>query len=154
MEPVEEIKQEEAQIEEKEETVACDVKEPERYACKKCRRVVFSSAQLEAEHASEAKEFFTRPQKKGDNKYSKECSSFFLEQQEWMLEQCNEQQQGKLACPHAKCGYKLGAYSYYGAQCSCGKWACPAFQIHKSSVDRIIKVDLQATRSDIRQPMF
>lgn len=39
----------------------------------------------------------------------------------------------QLLCP--KCTSKLGSFSWWGEQCSCGHWVTPAFQIHKSRVD-------------------
>jgi hypothetical protein len=50
------------------------------------------------------------------------------------------------------CGNKIGAYSHFGQQCSCTKFVCPAYQIHKSNVDEI-KVWNQELVLDIRQPI-
>ena len=52
--------------------------EPMKFACKKCRKLIFTDANLE-EHTSKVKKIITRPHKVGDNKYSKECSSYFIE---------------------------------------------------------------------------
>eukprot|EP01052_Picozoa_sp_SAG31_P068706 SAG31_NODE_27515_length_425_cov_0.496933_1_plen_85_part_10 len=41
---------------------------------------------------------------------------------------------GKLNCP---CGAKLGSYNWSGAQCSCGAWVSPAFQINTVRVDEV-----------------
>jgi dual specificity phosphatase 12 len=48
---------------------------------------------------------------------------------EWLQYDPNEQM-GKISCP--KCQEKVGKYFLYGAQCSCGRWVAPGFQIHKS----------------------
>lgn len=60
-----------------------------------------------------------------------ECSSYFLEQQEWMGIPLDESvQQGVINCP--QCADKLGSFAHFGAQCSCGCWVNPAYQIHMS----------------------
>ena len=76
----------------------------ERYSCVKCRKFIFDTSNLEVDHTSKHKEFKTRPQKKGDNKFSKECSSIFIEMMDWVQQQIGEEQQGKLICPTPNCG--------------------------------------------------
>ena len=112
------------------------------YTCKKCRCYIFNTSQLEPSHTSKTKRIVTRPQKKG--KGYTECSSFFLEMQDWMQKSMNDesQQHGVLYCPNPKCKAKLGSYSHFGAQCSCGKFTCPAYQIPKSNVDLKAKINL------------
>ena len=44
-----------------------------------------------------------------------------------------ESPSGKLHCPH--CQSKIGSFAWYGANCDCGKWVTPAFQISISKVD-------------------
>lgn len=75
-----------------------------------------------------------------------QCTSYFLNEMEWMLTQCDDIQ-GKLFCP--KCNCKLGFWNWSGVQCSCGcvptlntgdnlilsAWCTPAFQIPISRVD-------------------
>lgn len=39
--------------------------------------------------------------------------------------------EGKLSCP--KCATRLGTYCWAGAQCSCGAWVTPAFQVRQAS---------------------
>jgi hypothetical protein len=53
-----------------------------------------------------------------------------------------ETQQGKINCPNPKCAEKLGHFAHFGAQCSCGRWVNPSYQISKSKVDERFKVDL------------
>ena len=59
-------------------------------------------------------------------------------------------QQGKIICPTPGCGHKLGAYSHFGQQCSCTKFVCPAYQIHKTNVD---EVKVPTLDLDIRKPI-
>ena len=44
--------------------------------------------------------------------------------------------EGKLICPNAKCGGRLGNFNWSGSQCSCGSWVVPAIQVVASKVDR------------------
>lgn len=44
--------------------------------------------------------------------------------------------EGKLTCPNAKCGGRLGNFNWSGSQCSCGSWVVPAVQVVASKVDR------------------
>ena len=74
------------------------------------------------------------------------CSSIFIAPQEWMRSQLSEEQTGRLMCPNPKCSQKLGAYSYYGAQCSCGKFVCPAYQIIKSNIDEAARIQIIGIR--------
>ncbi|KAJ2806122.1 tyrosine protein phosphatase yvh1 [Coemansia helicoidea] len=63
------------------------------------------------------------------------CSSLFVEPMEWMDSVGDGVVEGPIHCP--KCRAKLGAYNWAGAQCSCGKWITPSFQIHRSKVDEV-----------------
>lgn len=67
------------------------------------------------------------------------CTSYFLaEAPLWLPEECEGVVQGKLLC--FKCSTRLGSFSWSGAQCSCGTWVTPSFQIPKSKVDiRMVK---------------
>ncbi|XP_075244139.1 dual specificity protein phosphatase 12-like [Convolutriloba macropyga] len=61
------------------------------------------------------------------------CSSLFVEPVKWMEILILGVLSGKLCCP--KCRNKLGSFNWSGAQCSCGAWVAPAFQLHKNAVD-------------------
>lgn len=61
------------------------------------------------------------------------CSSYFIEPVEWMEPTIIGCLQGKITCP--KCAGRLGSFDWAGAQCSCGRWITPSFQIHKNKVD-------------------
>ncbi|CDW81690.1 dual specificity protein phosphatase 12 [Stylonychia lemnae] len=107
--------------------------ESKQYSCKKCRKVLFTQDNVE-EHISKVKNHNVR---RGERIAAvDECSSIFIQQLEWIALD-EESQTGKISCP--KCNDKLGSYSVYGSQCSCGKWNAPAYQIHKSKVDELTK---------------
>ncbi|KAL4079485.1 hypothetical protein J3A83DRAFT_4085933 [Scleroderma citrinum] len=67
------------------------------------------------------------------------CSGYFVEPMKWMepfLE--NGELAGKIVCPNARCGVKLGNYDWAGVRCNCNEWVTPGFCIHRSKVDEII----------------
>ena len=69
---------------------------------------------------------------------STSCSSYFVEPLSWMSDQLETGVLGgKLMCPDAKCGAKLGNFDWAGLQCSCGAWVVPAFSIAASKVDEV-----------------
>ena len=124
-----------------------------RFTCIKCRKQIFDASYV-GDHTSNAKDFKTRPHKKAKvSLQSHGCSSYFLERIDFLAHCFEEgQQQGKLTCPTPGCGQKLGNYCHHGLQCSCGAWVCPAYQIHKTSVDQVQNV--QQLVIDIRTPVF
>ncbi|SPO31187.1 related to Tyrosine specific protein phosphatase and dual specificity protein phosphatase [Ustilago trichophora] len=65
------------------------------------------------------------------------CSSYFLEPMAWMTGLNSGQVTGRLNCPTAKCGQKLGSWDWAGMQCACGAWVTPAFSLHRSKVDEV-----------------
>ncbi len=107
------------------------------YKCKKCRHRLFLSSDLEA-HES------VRPSPLG-------CTSLFLGEDcasrgfraeagaadLALLDDTGTSQtgnSGKVAC--AKCGTRVGSWSWLGMPCSCKAWICPGFQITASKVDK------------------
>ncbi|KAE8890841.1 hypothetical protein PF005_g10013 [Phytophthora fragariae] len=111
-----------------------------KYACKKCRCVLFTSEQL-TPHEPERHQISTRRRLK-DLKHQVgghiDCSSFFLEETlPWMDEALLAE--GKIHCPTAKCQSRLGALQWSGSQCSCGTWVTPSIKITKSRVDAVFK---------------
>ena len=63
----------------------------------------------------------------------------FSEPIAWMQDSIySDPKQGKLLCA---CKAKLGNYSWVGVKCACGEWISPAFQIHSSKVDQMVKTD-------------
>lgn len=82
---------------------------------------------------------------------AKACTSYFLneaalESLDWVrsalkahddaAEAGAEGIEGKLICPNAKCGARLGNFNWSGSQCSCGSWVVPAIQVVARKVDR------------------
>lgn len=63
------------------------------------------------------------------------CSSYFIEPMAWMTDLSSGEVTGRLNCPSAKCGQKLGSWDWAGMQCGCGAWVTPAFSLHRSKVD-------------------
>jgi hypothetical protein len=60
------------------------------------------------------------------------CTSVFLESPPaWAA--CSDGNEGKFVCP--RCDARVGAYSWSGSPCSCGKWITPGFQFQLSRVD-------------------
>jgi dual specificity phosphatase 12 len=74
---------------------------------------------------------------KRDNTELKACALLFLEPMDWMSE-CVNTVEGKLMCPG--CCSKIGAFNWYGMQCSCGSWQSPAFTIARKNVDEMKSV--------------
>jgi hypothetical protein len=103
------------------------------FQCKACRMKLFSDKHVAAHE----------PASKRHNQFSKkgfsaqgadECSSIFLEHPLLgATPQGQGEVEGKLLCP--KCSARLGSFNWSGAQCSCGKWVSPSFQVVKSKVD-------------------
>ncbi|TKY88110.1 hypothetical protein EX895_002820 [Sporisorium graminicola] len=65
------------------------------------------------------------------------CSSYFIEPMAWMTDLSSGEVTGRLNCPSAKCGQKLGSWDWAGMQCGCGAWVTPAFSLHRSKVDEV-----------------
>jgi dual specificity phosphatase 12 len=109
------------------------------YLCRMCRRVLFSSEDLEAhQHGQQA---LSRRQLRGGQGSvgDGQCSSLFLKDAPaWLPEGNSEAEgevEGKLRCPGPRCGARIGTFKWTGSQCSCGTWVTPAFQIPRSKLD-------------------
>ncbi|CUM64091.1 uncharacterized protein PRCAT00001681001 [Priceomyces carsonii] len=122
--------------------------------CRKCRQVLALGSQIESHEppdSSSDQSLFvkTAPNSKrviSSVTASQLCSHFFLnEPLSWMKEeiQGKGEIEGKLMCP--KCNCKVGAYSWRGSRCSCGRWMTPAIHLHASKVDKI-KISPQNTK--------
>eukprot|EP01066_Platyproteum_vivax_P020124 Platyproteum_vivax@DN7933_c0_g1_i1.p1 len=108
-----------------------------QYACKNCRSVVcFDTLVIPHDPHS-------------PNNDVNDCTSLFVEPMRWMGPMISEK--GRLQC--YKCQGKLGAYCWHGLTCSCGVWATPAFQIHKSKVDKLC-VKTLAIRGETLETYF
>jgi hypothetical protein len=66
---------------------------------------------------------------------SRSCTSYFIQEALQWMKAASEDIEGKLVCPHGRCGQRLGMIRWAGGQCSCGTWVTPAIQLNKSAVD-------------------
>ncbi|KAJ2542869.1 tyrosine protein phosphatase yvh1 [Coemansia sp. RSA 1933] len=109
--------------------------------CKKCRRPLVTEANILDHQAGVGQVAFSYKKRNGGSGANtphafpqhQACSSLFVEPMEWMDGVSDGLLENKIACP--KCSAKLGSYNWAGAQCSCGKWITPSFQIHRNRVD-------------------
>jgi hypothetical protein len=99
-----------------------------RYACRKCRMILFGQDDVE-DHVPSRHTFARR-----NAHVSTMCGSFFLlNGLDWMGD--ISAAEGKFSCP--KCHAKVGIWKWSGSQCSCGTWITPALQIPLSKVDKM-----------------
>lgn len=106
-----------------------------KYACRKCRTVVFENSCL-AEHEVSQQSISYRKMSKDRTRTAASCTSYFLDEakSEWIRETaCRDVYEGKLDCP--KCETRLGTFNWAGSQCSCGTWVTPSLKIIKSKID-------------------
>ncbi|XP_010279105.1 PREDICTED: probable inactive dual specificity protein phosphatase-like At4g18593 [Nelumbo nucifera] len=118
--------------------VGSDSKSQVIYRCKKCRRIVAAQENLVFHERGEGEKCFKWKKRDGApwecQKEPPECTSIFVEPMKWMQsveEGCVED---KLQC--MGCKARLGSFNWAGMQCSCGAWVNPAFQLHKSRIDK------------------
>ena len=101
-----------------------------------CRRLVAATEHIVAhERGAGGGAFDPRKRGKGAAQHvAAACSSIFVEPLAWMAPALEDMApEGKLMCP--KCAGRLGGFCWAGAQCSCGAWVVPAFQLHAARVD-------------------
>ena len=104
--------------------------------CRMCRRLVAATEHIVMhEGGAGAGAFDPRKRGKGATHHATAaCSSIFVEPLAWMAPALEDMApEGKLVCP--KCAGRLGGFCWAGAQCSCGAWVVPAFQLHAARVD-------------------
>ncbi|TMW55600.1 hypothetical protein Poli38472_010482 [Pythium oligandrum] len=132
--------------------------EGDRYACKHCRRVLFTTEDM-LDHEPERHQISTRRKlKDAKTKALKSavvqmdgCSSWFLRDVlPWMDE--DAMAEGKLKCPNEKCQSRVGSFSWSGSQCSCGTWVTPSIKLTKSRVDLILKTSLIPIVATVEEP--
>eukprot|EP01133_Synstelium_polycarpum_P013859 gene13859-16343_t len=139
----------------KDNTVEIEVEVDEdehKYCCRKCSKVLFKTSGLVmhgkgggqnsfkwARRAKVSEQIHDRVTGERHAANVDECTSYFLND---MLEFAIYNQEhadrldGKLICDNPRCNEKLGSWSWSGAQCSCGAWVAPSFQVPKSRVDQ------------------
>eukprot|EP00003_Mantamonas_plastica_P030782 TRINITY_DN7758_c1_g1_i1.p1 TRINITY_DN7758_c1_g1~~TRINITY_DN7758_c1_g1_i1.p1 ORF type:complete len:126 (-),score=41.27 TRINITY_DN7758_c1_g1_i1:24-401(-) len=106
-----------------------------QFKCYRCRALLFTENQLESHSQGQGQQAFgyhKRDMYAGKN--AKKCTSYFIEQPDFLTDEMLANNQDKLKCPN--CEFRLGDWTWSGMQCSCGKWIVPAFQVVKSKVDK------------------
>lgn len=99
-----------------------------RYACRKCRTVLFGQDNMEdPPHTPSAHSFSRRKRLTINGCNTSICHSIFLtDGLSWMGD--TQAAEGKLMCP--KCSTKVGTWQWSGAQCSCMYSPDCSHQIH------------------------
>ncbi|KAJ2779926.1 tyrosine protein phosphatase yvh1 [Coemansia javaensis] len=110
--------------------------------CRKCRKPLVDATNI-IDHEPGAGQAEFSYKRRADNNsgthtphafpLNHACSSLFVEPMDWMAGVGEGAVENLITCP--KCQAKLGSYNWAGAQCSCGRWITPSFQIHRSKVD-------------------
>ena len=101
------------------------------FRCQQCRTILFTGSSIISHEATKTRKFANKRKEYGDK--SNECTSYFIEQPSWL--NAIGKMSDTIYCP--KCNFKIGHFSWKGAQCSCGEWIKPSFQIPISRVDSI-----------------
>lgn len=111
--------------------------EKQRFACRKCRTLLFGEDDFEnPPHVPAQHNFGYRKTGALGTGERNSCQSIFLESVPPEMATDTSMNEGKIACP--KCGTKVGHWNWSGAQCSCGTWVCPAIQVPLSRVDKVL----------------
>lgn len=105
------------------------------YRCKKCRRILACQENVLTHDQGNGNAPYNKKEKVclWDEIRTVDCTSIFVEPMRWMATVQEGGVMGKLSC--ATCEARLGSFNWAGAQCSCGAWVVPAFQLHKSRMD-------------------
>lgn len=98
------------------------------YRCHQCRVPLFRSTDIIPHQATKVRKFANKRQTFSEDQ---KCQSFFIEQPKWL--NATGRMSDAIYCP--KCNYKIGHFSWKGAQCNCGEWVKPSFQVPHSRVD-------------------
>eukprot|EP00026_Physarum_polycephalum_P012463 Phypoly_transcript_12774.p1 GENE.Phypoly_transcript_12774~~Phypoly_transcript_12774.p1 ORF type:complete len:363 (+),score=56.67 Phypoly_transcript_12774:12-1100(+) len=101
-----------------------------RYCCRMCGTTLFTDIEVLAHDAGTGQISFDWRKRNRSNSQV-ECTSYFLYEPTQFGD--TTELEGKLSCP--KCNSKFGSWMWAGAQCSCGAWITPAFQVSKARVD-------------------
>lgn len=128
-----------------------------RFTCRKCRRVLASSAYLVSHQQKEVSSTvkaltkFEQPIEALDRTSletkpisSKRCGHLFLDPLSWMKDELEQGKlEGRLECP--KCKSNVGKYAWQGLRCTCNAWIVPGISLSRSRVDEL--KDLSTTRT-------
>lgn len=107
--------------------------------CKKCHHIICTkdeytehNVNYNPKHDFSVKKKVKDMKQQGEKIPKKGCTSFFFaEPLKWMEPEKMVDLSGIIRC--AKCKSIIGSYKHAGAQCSCGLWICPSFQIGLNS---------------------
>lgn len=114
------------------------------FRCKKCRTVLISQKDMVSHEPGAGQSAFNYRKRStalpsaGTN--LSQCNSYHIEAMDWIKGVNDGAMEGKIVCPNAKCGVKLGSWSWAGEPCSCGAWVAPCFAVHKGKVDETVVV--------------
>ena len=97
------------------------------FRCHKCRAPLFKGSSIIPHENTKVRPFAGKRKEFGGDS----CTSYFIEKPEWL--DATKRRSDSILCP--KCGYKVGHYNWVGAQCSCGEWVKPSFQMVISRLD-------------------
>ncbi|OON19075.1 dual specificity phosphatase, catalytic domain protein [Opisthorchis viverrini] len=144
-----------------------DPVQPATFKCRKCRRALFSSANLVSHCLPDS----TTPSSESvdvDGEDNVEISTvlikgitlnavptpctrdeLFTDPLEWTRPYTHEVE-GKLYCPG--CQAKVGSFNWCGERCVCGTWVTPAFHFNRNHLDRIDR--RLASSQSTTQPLF
>ena len=128
-----------------------------RFTCRKCRRVLASSAYLvphepkEVSSSTKARLQAEQPIEALDRNsletkpiISEKCAHLFLDPLSWMKDELEQGKlEGRLECP--KCKSNVGKYAWQGLRCTCNAWIVPGISLSRSRVDEL--KNLSGTRA-------
>jgi len=115
------------------------------YCCRQCRTKLFTEKDIKPHQLGEGQSDFSW-NKRTSNKKIVECTSFFIDENlSWIQGLDLNNIEGRLVCP--KCKSRVGSWKWDGAQCSCGGWQTPSFQILKARVDKKIPLRFHFDRN-------
>ncbi|KAJ3156804.1 nucleotidyltransferase [Geranomyces michiganensis] len=106
--------------------------------CRKCRTILVPASSLTSHEQGSGQQAFGYRKRDPALEIATTCSAFHVSESDvdWIDGVADgSKSEDKIACPNAKCGTKLGAWSWAGAACSCGTWIAPSFAIAVNKVD-------------------
>eukprot|EP01132_Coremiostelium_polycephalum_P010970 gene10970-13440_t len=128
-------------------TVEVDGNEGFRYSCRKCSKDLFIDLDILPHEQGDGQAAFKHHRRDKISKADEQvvCTSYFLMELDFFVNQTSGGVDGRLVCDNPKCGEKIGSWSWSGEQCSCGAWIAPSFQIPKTRVDEKKRLILKQT---------
>ena len=114
------------------------------YRCKKCRNLLFTDVDVMEHEVGDGQESFRWHKRDGGGHTTADtgvesCTSHFINEALPWVRPAAVDNDGKLTCPHKRCGARIGSYAWFGSQCSCGAWVVPSLQVSKAKVDKGVR---------------